>query len=198
METALMHVQPDSSLTKLASKEAFQQFAKGATDKWNAIWADPNTVVTVGIGSSSIAKGAEAVLQAAAEYALLRTDIVVRQTGVDGADWMEVHVSVKRPGAPVVHYANVEPSEISDLIEGRLESKAIGVDGDVPFNNIPTLASHPFFKYQQRVVLKDVGIIDPESIEEAIARGAYSAYFKVLFEMSADEAIAEMTAANLR
>src|SRR4051794_12215218 len=64
METALMHVQPDSSLTKLASKEAFQQFAKGATDKWNAIWADPNTVVTVGIGSSSIAKGAEAVLQA--------------------------------------------------------------------------------------------------------------------------------------
>ena len=33
---------------------------------------------------------------------------------------------------------------------------------------------------------------------EAIARGAYSGYFKALFEMSAEEVIAEMTSANLR
>ena len=162
------------------------------------MWSDENTVVSVGVGSSSIAKGAEAVLQAAAQYALPKTNIVVRQTAVDGADWAEVKVGIKRPGQPQVHYANIRPEEIADLVEGRLESRAIGVDGDTPLGNIPTLSSHPFYKYQKRIVLQDVGIIDPESIEDAIARGAYSAYFKVLFEMTAEEVIAEMTAANLR
>ncbi len=193
-----MHVHPESTLQKLNSKEEFQRFAADAAAKWHAIWSDENTVVTVGVGTSSIAKGAEQVLDAAAQYALPKTNVIVRKTGVDGADWMEVQVSVKRPGAPIVHYANVTPETVADVIDGKLESHAIGVDGDEAFNGIEPLKNHPFFKYQHRIVLKDVGIIDPESIEEAIARGAYSAYFKVLFEMSADDAIAEMTAANLR
>ena len=193
-----MHVHADSTLPTLTSRTEFERFAAAAAAKWDAIWDEKSTIVTVGVGSSSIAKGAEQVLQAAAEYALPTTGITVRQTGVDGADWAEVQVSVKRPGAPAVHYANVTPAEIAAVIEGRLEQKAIGVDGDQPYNGVQPLASHPFYKYQQRIVMKDIGIIDPESIEEAIARGAYTAYFKVLFEMSAEEVIAEMTAANLR
>ena len=193
-----MHVQADQSLSRLTSKQEFEAFSARATAKWDALWSDANTVVTVGVGSSSIAKNAEGVLQAAAQYALPKTDIIVRQTAVDGADWSEVRVGVKRPGAPQVHYAHVTAEDIGEVIEGRLESKAIGVDGDTEYNGIPPLNSLPFYKYQQRIVLRDTGIIDPESIEEAIARGAYSAYFKVLFEMSTEDAIAEMTAANLR
>jgi NADH:ubiquinone oxidoreductase subunit F (NADH-binding) len=41
-------------------------------------------------------------------------------------------------------------------------------------------------------------VIEPDSIEDAIARGAYQGYFKVLFEMSQEEAIAEVTAAEVR
>ena len=193
-----MTVNADSSLPTLDSRAGFEQFAASARDKWGAIWSDVNTVVTVGIGSSSIAKDAERVLDSAAEYALPRTNIIVRKTGVDGADWMEVQVSVKRPGAPLVYYGNVAPNEVAGVIEGDLENKAMGVDGDQAYNGIPPLKDHPFYKYQQRIVFKDTGIIDPESIEEAIARGAYSAYLKVLFDMSAEDAIAEMNAANLR
>ncbi len=193
-----MHVQGDSTLPRLTSRLEFQQYAASAKDKWNSLWSSTSTVVTVLVGSSSIAKGAETVLDAAAEYALMKSNVVVRKTGVDGADWMEVQVTVKRPGGPLVHYANVTPDEIVDVIEGRLESKALGVDGDQPSGNLPPLKDHPFFKYQHRLILRDVGVIDPDSIEEAIALGAYSAYFKVLFEMSQEDAIAEMTAANLR
>jgi NADH:ubiquinone oxidoreductase subunit F (NADH-binding) len=193
-----MHVQADSTLRRLTSRSEFEQFSATATDKWNSIWGSTNTVVTVGVGSSSMAKGAEKVLEAAAEFALPKTGVIVRKTGVDGADWMEVQVSVRRPGAPLVYYGNVLPEEIGDVIEGRLESKAIGVDGDQPFNGVQPLRNHPFYKYQQRIVMRDIGVIDPDSIEEAIARGAYSAYFKVLFDMSVEDAIAEMTAANLR
>ena len=197
-DTTDMHVQGDSTLPRLTSRLEFQQYAASAKDKWNSLWSSTSTVVTVLVGSSSIAKGAEKVLDAAAEYALMKSNVVVRKTGVDGADWMEVQVTVKRPGGPLVHYANVTPDEIVDVIEGRLESKALGVDGDQPSGNLPPLKDHPFFKYQQRLILRDVGVIDPDSIEEAIALGAYSAYFKVLFEMSQEDAIAEMTAANLR
>ena len=197
-DTTDMHVQGDSTLPRLTSRLEFQQYAASAKDKWNSLWSSTSTVVTVLVGSSSIAKGAETVLDAAAEYALMKSNVVVRKTGVDGADWMEVQVTVKRPGGPLVHYANVTPDEIVDVIEGRLESKALGVDGDQPSGNLPPLKDHPFFKYQHRLILRDVGVIDPDSIEEAIALGAYSAYFKVLFEMSQEDAIAEMTAANLR
>ena len=159
-----MHVQADSTLTRLNSRSDFEQFAATATDKWNALWSDAGTVVTVGVGSSSIAKGAEKVLEAAAEYALMKSNIVVRKTGVDGADWMEVQVSVKRPGAPLVYYGNVTPEEIPDVIEGRLEAKAIGVDGEQPYNGIAPLDNHPFYKYQQRIVMKDIGVIDRKSV----------------------------------
>jgi len=105
---------------------------------------------------------------------------------------------LKRPGQPPIVYGNVLPTEADDILDGRLEHKIVGVRGDESFNGIPSLNSHPFFKHQQRIVLQNAGIIDPWSVEDAVARGAYSAYLKVLFDMTAEEAIAEVTAANIR
>ncbi len=40
-----------------------------------------------------------------------RENLIVRKTGVDGADWTDVQVRVKRKGDPAVVYANVEPGD---------------------------------------------------------------------------------------
>jgi NADH:ubiquinone oxidoreductase subunit F (NADH-binding) len=184
-------------LERLNSREAFESYQAKAMARWNDLWESDKTVISVGVGSSSIAKGALEVL-AAFEKAAEGTGIIVRKVAVDGADWAEVQVQLKRPNQPIVYFANVEVNEVRTLIDGKLGHKAIGVSGDEPFGSIPPLKSLPFYKYQERIVLADVGVIDPDSIEDAIARGAYSAYFKVLFEMSAEDAIAEMTAATLR
>jgi len=192
-----MTVYAPLELNRLSSRADFEALVERAKARWDALWNGDHTVVTVGVGSSSIAKGALDVL-AACQQAAAGQPIIVRQVGVDGADWMEVQVQVKRPGAPTVYYGNVEPHEIPDLLAGRLQSKAVGVDGDVAYEGIPPLKEHPFFKYQHRIVLRDVGVIDPESIEDALARGAYSAYLKVLFDLTPEETIAEVTAANLR
>ncbi|HEY8445613.1 MAG TPA: NADH-ubiquinone oxidoreductase-F iron-sulfur binding region domain-containing protein [Thermomicrobiales bacterium] len=192
-----MTVYAPLELNRLSSRAEFEALVERAKARWDALWNGDHTVVTVGVGSSSIAKGALDVL-AACQQAAAGQPIIVRQVGVDGADWMEVQVQVKRPGAPTVYYGNVEPHEIPDLLAGRLQSKAVGVDGDVAYEGIPPLKEHPFFKYQHRIVLRDVGVIDPESIEDALARGAYSAYLKVLFDLTPEETIAEVTAANLR
>jgi NADH-quinone oxidoreductase subunit F len=188
---------PELPMQKLTSRAEFEHYQADANARWDRIWNGRGMVISVGVGSSSIAKGALEVLAACERYAQGQP-IVVRKVGVDGADWMEVQVQVKRPGQPAIYYGNVELSDVPSLIDGSLRSKAIGVEGDQAFDSIPPLNTHPFYKYQMRIVLADTGVIDPDSIEDAIARGAYSAYLKVLFDLSAEEAIAEMTAAVLR
>lgn len=56
----------------------------------------------------------------------------------------------------------------------------------------------PFYEKQTRVVLEHCGQIDATSLEEYLAMGGYKAFEKVLFDMSADEVINEISEANLR
>ena len=56
----------------------------------------------------------------------------------------------------------------------------------------------PFYKQQTRLVLEHCGRIDAQSIREYIALGGYSAFEKVLFDMTGDEVIDEITRSALR
>ncbi|NLG02304.1 MAG: NADH-quinone oxidoreductase subunit NuoF [Clostridia bacterium] len=56
----------------------------------------------------------------------------------------------------------------------------------------------PFYAKQTRLVLKNCGHIDAEHIEEAIAYDGYMALEKVLFEMTPQEVIDEITESDLR
>ncbi|MEZ4496660.1 MAG: hypothetical protein R2845_07750 [Thermomicrobiales bacterium] len=123
---------------------------------------------------------------------------IVRKSACNGACWMEPWVEIKQPGEPPVVYQQIKPTEVSDLLEGKLSDRIVGVRAEEDFGDIPSLNKHPFFKYQQRIVLANAGIIDPDSLDDALATGAYEALAKVLFDMTDEEAIAEMTAANLR
>lgn len=182
---------------RLDSRVAFERYQAAAEQNWQAMWADSRLVASVSIDSSSVPKGALGVL-AALRSALGGTDAVVRQVSGTGAMWADVAVELKRPGEPPILYGGISPEDVPALLAGNLSERAIGVRGDSAFGNVQPLSEHSFFRHQQRIVLESTGIIDPDSIEEAIARGAYSALYKVLFEMSAEEAIAEVTAANLR
>ena len=55
-----------------------------------------------------------------------------------------------------------------------------------------------FYKQQTRIALRDVGVIDPESIEEYLARGGYEAARKALTTMAPDEIVDEILASGLR
>ena len=63
---------------------------------------------------------------------------------------------------------------------------------------IPKMSDIPFFADQTLIVLRNRGLIDPESIDEAIARGAYEALAKVLTTMTPDQVIQEIKASGLR
>lgn len=55
-----------------------------------------------------------------------------------------------------------------------------------------------FYQKQYRIVLRNCGMIDPDNIEEYIARDGYAALEKVLFQMTPDDVIAELKTARLR
>ncbi|MDR1932981.1 MAG: NADH-quinone oxidoreductase subunit NuoF [Spirochaetales bacterium] len=56
----------------------------------------------------------------------------------------------------------------------------------------------PFYEKQTRQVLEHCGQIDATSIKEYFAVGGYTAFEKALFDMNADQIIAEISNSNLR
>ncbi|MDR1388507.1 MAG: NADH-quinone oxidoreductase subunit NuoF [Treponema sp.] len=77
----------------------------------------------------------------------------------------------------------------------RLVYKTRGTAGERQY---PRRNDIPFYKKQTRLVLEHCGQIDATSLAEYLAVGGYSAFEKALFEMSADEIIAEITESALR
>jgi len=63
---------------------------------------------------------------------------------------------------------------------------------------IPKMSDIPFFADQTLIVLRNRGLINPESIEEYIARGGYEGLAKVLTTMTPDDVIREIKASGLR
>ena len=186
-----------SPYTRLESRAQFDELVARAKARWDDMWNGDKTVYTVSIGSCSIGKGAPDVLAELQQLVTGESDIV-RKTACNGACWMEPWVEIKRPGAPPVIYQQIQPGEVAALLEGKLEDRAVAVRADEAYGSIPALNSLPFFKHQQRIVLAECGIIDPDSLEDALATGAYQGLAKALFDMTDEEVIAEVTAANVR
>jgi len=95
-------------------------------------------------------------------------------------------------GRPVREFAMAQLTEDpSPLPYGR-------VDGDESYEGIPAYKELPFIGGQFRIVLRNCGIIDPEDIEQYIARGGYRAAFRALHEMKPEAVIEEVKASGLR
>ena len=63
---------------------------------------------------------------------------------------------------------------------------------------VPLLSEIPFFKKQRLIVLRNKGIIDPEKIDDYIARDGFAALEKVLTSMTPDDVIEEISRSKLR
>jgi len=67
-----------------------------------------------------------------------------------------------------------------------------------PLDRLDCPTNVPFFERQKKIVLENSGVIDPERIEEYIARDGYSALIKVLTEMRPQQVISEVMTSGLR
>ena len=99
-------------------------------------------------------------------------------------------------------YVQVTPEDATDLVEehlikGRQVERLLYTDPETK-QAISDAADMGFYKKQLRIALRNCGFINPENIEEYIARDGYSALGKVLSEMTRDEAIKVIKDSGIR
>jgi NADH:ubiquinone oxidoreductase subunit F (NADH-binding)/(2Fe-2S) ferredoxin len=99
-------------------------------------------------------------------------------------------------------YTRVQPEDIpvvvtEHLMKGRIVTRLLYRDSGA-IKPVTAYDRTNFFQKQKRVVLRNCGLINPESIDEYIARGGYEALGRVLTAMSAEDVIREIKASGLR
>lgn len=86
------------------------------------------------------------------------------------------------------------------LLKGRVVEDLIYHEAAKPKEEVApqNITDMTFYKDQQRVALRNCGVIDPESIDEYIAFDGYTALEKCLLHMTQDEVIKEIMDSGLR
>ena len=82
-----------------------------------------------------------------------------------------------------IFYQKVKPEDIPEIIDKLIQGKYVEklLYKDIETGNyIPKMENIQFFGKQQLIALRNKGIINPENIEDAIARGAYNSLAKAL------------------
>jgi NADH-quinone oxidoreductase subunit F len=129
----------------------------------------------------------------------LAEEIKIVETGCNGFCALGPIMVVYPEG---VIYILLKPEDVPELVEehlikGRVVERLLyrepGTD-----KVIPTMQDIPFFAYQELRVLKNRGLIDPEKIEEYIARDGYAGMAKALKEMTPDQIVQEVLDSGLR
>lgn len=163
-----------------------------------------NPLIFIGMGTCGLASGAAKVWDAIqAELTKLQLDAEMIPVGCVGFCAKEVIVDIKMPGLPRISYGEITPKIIPSFIKkvlidkGIYTEKFLGVYGE-SFNGLSSLSENIFFKHQQKIVLKSCGVINPESIDEYIARGGFRALDKVLRRMKPAQVVDEVTDSGLR
>jgi NADH:ubiquinone oxidoreductase subunit F (NADH-binding)/(2Fe-2S) ferredoxin len=99
-----------------------------------------------------------------------------------------------------IFYQGVTTEDAPEIVEetvvgGRIvERLCWSLDGEA----VPLKHDIPFYKHQTRLVLRNCGVVDPASLEDAIAHGAYSAAAQALSDMRPEQVIEEVLASGLR
>ncbi|KAB2824292.1 MAG: hypothetical protein F9K10_02375, partial [Paludibacter sp.] len=172
-------------------------------------------MLTVGMGTCGIGNGAAGI------YELLQQAINSRKLAVElkpvgcfGFCAEEPLVIAYLPGEALRVYGRVNlkiaKQVLDSLAEGRFYRRHILCSipewdhhtaffeyGKAP-GNIPVWNDLAFFKGQKKLVLRNAGFINPESIDDYIAIGGYRSLAHVLEGMRPADVVEEVTAAKMR
>ncbi|MFO8111869.1 MAG: NADH-ubiquinone oxidoreductase-F iron-sulfur binding region domain-containing protein, partial [Desulfosalsimonadaceae bacterium] len=166
---------------------------------------DPNqTRIVVCHGTGCMANGSAKITRAFQE-ALEASDIEakvmpgIKTTGCQGLCAHGPLVQINPQG---LFYSRVKPSDVEEIIQKTIVEKKpierlLYKDPDTGEAH-HTEADIPFYKLQHRLILKNIGKIDPTDIHDKIAVGGYQALAKALFTMTPEEVVAEIEKSGLR
>ncbi len=167
--------------------------------------ASPRPRVLVGLGTCGLAAGGGAVLEAAERVvAELGAAVDLVKVGCIGMCFKEPLIDVVLPGGPRLSYGPVRPSDVKAIVEGLVlhnephHPLLLAAIEDQAYGDVPSWKDLPFFSRQKRIVLRNCGFIDPDRLEEYVARGGYAGLARALTEMTPEQVIEAVKASGLR
>jgi len=173
--------------------------------------------ITVGTAGCGIAKGAAKTLQA------LKSGITSKKiaaqviaVGCNGLCHKEPIVEVHIPGKAKIVYGPVTEKDVTALLQAivkdeiykdrailSIDSEEHVLEGTITYGEAPAASGltsfkdHSYYRLQNKVILRNAGSIDPENINEYIARGGYAALAKAL-KMKPADIVQEISKSGLR
>ncbi|HSW35215.1 MAG TPA: NADH-ubiquinone oxidoreductase-F iron-sulfur binding region domain-containing protein, partial [Candidatus Limnocylindrales bacterium] len=128
----------------------------------------------------------------------------IKQVGCKGfcqiGPLVTIHALV--PGVTDIFYCHVKPEDVQAIVETSIVGQGVvqrllyrHPQTDEPCRNTEQI---PFYAKQKRLVLTDCGIVDPEQIEEYIARGGYATAQRIITKMTPLQVCQEMLLSGLR
>ncbi|MBU1096077.1 MAG: NADH-quinone oxidoreductase subunit F [Ignavibacteriae bacterium HGW-Ignavibacteriae-2] len=161
-------------------------------------------LIFIGMDTSGLASGGGKV-KIAIEDELSNLNIVAKviPTGGIGYGSIEPVVDIKLPGQDRIIYGDISPKDVpallkTTLIDNKIYEKKVYATYGKTDGKLLNLSETPFFKHQDRVVLKNLGKISPDSIDEYIATGGFKGMDKAIRLMSSSEVVKEVLDSGLR
>ncbi|MCB0038633.1 MAG: NAD(P)H-dependent oxidoreductase subunit E [Caldilinea sp.] len=130
-------------------------------------------------------------INAAIKEGDLDADVQAVSTGCMGPCSRGPMVTVQTRDAADAVYEHVTPEAARAIVQHHCQQQ-----GDVGKHLLPS--DIPFFVKQQKVVLANSGLIDPERLEDYVAHGGYAALAYALREMTPEEVCREIIDSGLR
>ena len=129
----------------------------------------------------------------------LDKEITVVQTGCHGMCEAGPIVIVYPEGTFYTHVKPQDAKEIvaEHLLKGRVVERLLYKEA-MHSEAVPHYNELPFYSKQVRLTLRNCGYIDPDSLEEYIARDGYQALAKVLTEKTPEQVVEDMKTSGLR
>jgi NADH-quinone oxidoreductase subunit F len=186
---------------KPAVADAFREIKERAETHWQEIWNDKPAVL-VGAATCGRAAGATEVLKTFRDEIRKRNiDCPVIEVGCMGHCYAEPLAIIHKPGMPAICYGYVNPviaeRLVKEYIQGENPCPEFVLAALEENDMLPSFQDFPRAQYEQKIILKNCGYIDPTEIEHYIAGDGYEGLVRAL-ERTPEEVIEEIKKSGLR
>ena len=179
----------------LSNQKIIAQKTQDKINIFNKLSID-KPIIFIGTGTCGVIAGAKETLKAIKiyieEYSI---DADIIETGCIGLCSAEPIVDVQLPGKSRISFENITADKVNYILDGvfnNMVPKELAIGQYISENHqqwerIPDINSLPFFSKQQKIVLKNCGIINPLDINDYLATGGYRSFIKTIRNYTAIE-----------
>lgn len=176
----------------LRSRTDFEEYAQEA----RRLVANRTRVLVCG-GLTCESSGSRRVYDVLRESLGHRQDVEVRLTGCQGLCSLGPMARIEPLGVTLV---GLTPDKARELAR-RLDDPT-SLPSDFFYREegraLPHRSEIPFFAWERRFAARNVGLVDPGDIQDAIAHGAYQGLVRALFDMHSEEIVQVVERSGLR